>query len=237
MIHELAQSHSPWEYDGGMAARHRSCLRRGIVVPVRASSAGATPEGEGKYRYDLITRLACRPHVQHPENVFGDSRYWNRRQDADASAHIGLETTRIRSLSGEQIIVANADLLKSRIRYFKKMYERRVEFSFRVVYNTPFERLQRIPTIIRSVIEQQAKTRFDRVHFKEYGESALIFEIVYFVLDADFNIYMDIQQAINLSIFQHFQEQGIVFAYPTRTLYVIQAETPARANRSEENSE
>lgn len=139
--------------------------------------------------------------------------------------HIGLKTTRIRSLSGEQIVVANADLLKSRIRNFKKMYERRVEFTFRVVYNTSVEKLERLPAIIRALIEEQPKTRFDRTHFKEYGESALIFEVVYFVLDPDFNLYMDIQQAINLAIFRRFQEQDIVFGFPTRTINVAPAVT------------
>lgn len=137
--------------------------------------------------------------------------------------HIGLKTTRIRSLSGEQIVVANADLLKSRIRNFKKMYERRVEFTFRVVYNTPVEKLERLPALIRALIEQQPKTRFDRTHFKEYGESALIFEVVYFVLDADFNLYMDIQQNINLAIFRRFEEEDIVFGFPTRTINVAPA--------------
>lgn len=140
--------------------------------------------------------------------------------------HIGLKTTRIRSLSGEQIVVANADLLKSRIRNFKKMYERRVQFTFGVVYHTPFERLERISTIVRTLVEQQPKTRFDRAHFKEYGESALVFEVVYFVLSPDFNIYMDVQQAINLAIFRHFQGEGIEFAYPTRTLHVVHADKP-----------
>ena len=139
--------------------------------------------------------------------------------------HIGLKTTRIRSLSGEQIVVANADLLKSRIRNFKKMYERRVEFTFRVVYNTPLEKLERLPVIIRALIEEQPKTRFDRTHFKEYGESSLIFEVVYFMLDPDFNLYMDIQQAINLAIFRRFQEEGILFGFPTRMVNVAPTAT------------
>lgn len=137
--------------------------------------------------------------------------------------HIGLKTTRIRSLSGEQIVVANADLLKSRIRNFKKMHERRVVFTFGVVYQTPFERLERISAIVRALVEQQPKTRFDRAHFKEYGESALVFEVVYFVLNPDFNVHMDVQQAIHLAIFRRFQEEGIEFAYPTRTLRVMPA--------------
>lgn len=151
--------------------------------------------------------------------------------------HIGLKTTRIRSLSGEQIVVANADLLRSRIRNFKKMYERRVQFSFRVVYTTPVEKLERLPTLIHGLIEQQPKTRFDRTHFKEYGESALIFEVVYFVLDPDFNLYMDIQQNINLAIFRRFQEEGIDFGFPTRTINVTPAANPSHPDETKTNSE
>ncbi|HSD96422.1 MAG TPA: mechanosensitive ion channel family protein [Sulfuricaulis sp.] len=134
--------------------------------------------------------------------------------------YIGLKTTRLRSLSGEQIVFSNADLLKSRIRNYKRMFERRVIFTIGVVYQTTHAKLERIPALVRSIVEQQSKTRLDRAHFKEYGDSALVFEVVYFVLDPDYNIYMDIQQAINLAIFRRFQEEGIEFAYPTRTLHV-----------------
>lgn len=136
--------------------------------------------------------------------------------------HIGLKTTRIRSLSGEQIIFANADLLNSRIRNFKRMFERRVMFSIGVTYQTPAEKLAIIPSLIRGIIEQQPQTRFDRSHFKEYGDSALIFETVYYVLNSDYNVYMNIQQEINLLIYRRFREEGIEFAYPTRTVFLQQ---------------
>lgn len=138
--------------------------------------------------------------------------------------HIGLETTRIRSLSGEQLIFSNNDLLKSRIRNYKRMSERRIVFSFGVVYQTPLEKLKAIKKIVSDIIEKGEKTRFDRVHFKEYGDSSLNFEVVYFVTDPDYNIYMDVQEAINLEIFRCFVEEGIEFAYPTRTIF-IQHET------------
>jgi len=137
--------------------------------------------------------------------------------------HIGLKTTRLRSLSGELIVFSNADLLKSRVRNYKRMYERRVLFTLGVVYQTPPEKLERIPAILREVITAQNKTRFDRAHFKEYGDSALIFEAVYYVLDPDYNVYMDIHQAINLEICRKFAGAGIDFAYPTRTLYINNA--------------
>lgn len=144
--------------------------------------------------------------------------------------YIGLKTTRIRSLSGEQIVFSNADLLKSRIRNYKRMVERRVVFGFGVVYQTPPDKLERIPAMVREAIEAQPKTRFDRAHFKEYGDSALMFEAVYYVLDRDYNVYMDTQQAVNLVLFRRFQAEGIGFAYPTRTVHLQPAgnagETP-----------
>lgn len=137
--------------------------------------------------------------------------------------YIGLKTTRLRSLGGEQIVFANNDLLKSRIRNYKRMFERRVVFTFGVTYQTKHAQLKQIPVMVRKIIEGLEKTRFDRAHFKEYGDSSLNFEVVYYVLSPDYNIYMDIQQAINLAIFEQFAQAGIDFAYPTRTLYVSQA--------------
>ena len=140
--------------------------------------------------------------------------------------YIGLKTTRIRSLSGEQIVFSNADLLKSCIRNYKRMTERRVVFGFGVVYQTPYDKLECIPAMVREAIESQPKTRFDRAHFREYGDSALVFEAVYYVLDPEYNVYMDTQQAVNLALFRRFQTEGIGFAYPTRTVYLNPA-TPA----------
>ena len=134
--------------------------------------------------------------------------------------YIGLKTTRLRSLSGEQIVFSNTDLLKSRIRNYKRMAERRALFTFGLTYDTPTDKLVRVPEIVRACIKAQEKTRFDRAHFKEYGDSALVFEAVYYVLDPDYNRYMDVQQAINLALLEHFRAEGIGFAYPTRTLHV-----------------
>jgi small-conductance mechanosensitive channel len=141
--------------------------------------------------------------------------------------HVGLKTTRVRSLSGEQIVMSNGDLLKSRIHNYKKLAERRVLFSFGVTYDTGYEKLQRIPGMVREIVTGIDKTRFDRAHFKEYGDSSLNFEVVYFVLDPDYNIYMDIQQAINLAIYQRFGREGIEFAFPTHTLYLNSVTPPA----------
>jgi small-conductance mechanosensitive channel len=137
---------------------------------------------------------------------------------------IGLKTTRIRSLSGEQLVFSNDDLLKSRLRNFGRMYERRVVFTIGVTYQTPRRLLAQIPTMIREAVESQEKTRFDRSHFKAYGDFSLDFETVYYVLAADYNLYMDIQQAINLRIHEAFEREKIDFAYPTRLVYLAPAE-------------
>jgi len=134
--------------------------------------------------------------------------------------YIGLKTTRLRSLSGEQIVFSNTDLLNSRIHNYKRMAERRVLFSFGVIYQTPADTLERIPAMVREIIERQEHTRFDRAHFKAYGDSSLDFEVVYYVLDNDYNVYMDKQQTINFELFRRFDAEGIEFAYPTRTLYL-----------------
>jgi small-conductance mechanosensitive channel len=134
--------------------------------------------------------------------------------------HIGLKTTRIRSLSGEQIICSNSDLLNSRVRNYKRMTERRAVFTLGVTYETPLDKVAAIPSMIRETIESQPQTRFDRAHFKAYGDYALQFEAVYYVTSPDYAVYMDTQQAINFEIFRRFKEEGIDFAYPTQTLYV-----------------
>jgi len=136
--------------------------------------------------------------------------------------YVGLKTTRLRSLSGEQLVFSNSDLLNSRIRNFGRMYERRVSFDIGVTYQTPRDKIIMIPKIIREAVEAQDKTRFDRSHFKQYGDFALLFESVYFVKGPDYNEYMDIQQAINLQIHEQFEKEGIEFAYPTQTLFVQQ---------------
>ncbi|GIV62517.1 MAG: hypothetical protein KatS3mg044_1383 [Rhodothermaceae bacterium] len=144
--------------------------------------------------------------------------------------HIGLKSTRIRSLTGEQLIFSNNDLLQSRIRNFKRMQERRVVFSIGVVYQTPPDQLARIPQIIREIVEAQDRVRFDRAHFKAFGDFSLNFEVVYWMLDPDYTLYMDTQQAINLALFERFGREGIEFAYPTQMLYVQPLATDAKGD-------
>jgi small-conductance mechanosensitive channel len=134
--------------------------------------------------------------------------------------HVGLKTTRVRSLSGEQLVFGNADLLASRIRNYKRMRERRVVFGFGVVYATPPETLEAINAIVRGAIETQADVRFDRCHFHRFGASSLDFEAVYYINSPDYNAHMDAQQAVHLGIARAFRERAIEFAFPTQTIYL-----------------
>ena len=131
---------------------------------------------------------------------------------------IGLKTTRIRSISGEQIIISNSELLKSRIRNYKRQLDRRVVFATDVTYDTPPDVIARIPGMIREVVSTQQPVRFDRSHFTQYTDSSLRIETVYYVLDADYTRYLDIQQTINLELLRRFTDEKIQFAFPTRTI-------------------
>jgi small-conductance mechanosensitive channel len=133
---------------------------------------------------------------------------------------IGIKTTRIQTLSGEQLVFSNSDLTNSRIHNFKKMQRRRIVFEVGVTYETPAQQLRAIPALLKEIVESQEGVTFDRAHFKSFGDSSLDFEIVYIVNNADFNVYMDIQQDFNFQIYEKFAERGISIAFPTRTLYV-----------------
>lgn len=134
--------------------------------------------------------------------------------------HVGLKTTRLKGLGGEQLVFSNADLLKSRIRNFKRMTERRISFTVGVTYQTLPDVLEAIPDMMRRVVESKDDARFDRSHFKGFGPYSLDFETVYYVTTPDYAVYMDVQQAINLDLCRRFAEAGIEFAYPTQSLYL-----------------
>jgi small-conductance mechanosensitive channel len=136
--------------------------------------------------------------------------------------YIGIKTTRIRTIGGEQLICSNTDLTNSRVHNYKRMQERRVVFGFGVIYDTAAAQLEKIPAIVKTIIESMPDSRFDRAHFKSFGSSSLDFEVVYYLLTPDFNKYMDIQQSINLQIFQRFEKEKIEFAFPTQTLIMRQ---------------
>ncbi len=139
--------------------------------------------------------------------------------------YIGAKTTRIRSLSGEQVVFSNTDLTDSRVRNYKRMDKRRVAFKFGVVYQTPLAKLKEIPGMVESIIKNIDNTVFDRAHFSSYGDFSLIFEVVYYVISSDYNKYMDTQQRINFDLYEEFEKKGIEFAYPTQTLYVNKTST------------
>ncbi|QHL88814.1 mechanosensitive ion channel [Nibribacter ruber] len=135
--------------------------------------------------------------------------------------YIGLKTTRVQSISGEQLVFSNSDLTDSRIHNYKRMQKRRVEFKLGVTYQTSLENLKAIPDLIKSIVEEQQPVVFDRAHFAKYEDSSLTYDVVYNILDSDYTKYMNIHQNINFRIFEEFQNRGIEFAYPTRTVLVV----------------
>jgi small-conductance mechanosensitive channel len=136
--------------------------------------------------------------------------------------HIGVKSTKLRSISGEQIIIANADIIKARVRNYGRMGDRRAVFQFGVSYETPTEVLAAIPGEVRKIVEAQRDTRFDRCHFLTYGDTALQFELVYFMTKADFGAYADTQQAINLALLDRLREMKVQLAAPTRALVYVE---------------
>lgn len=151
--------------------------------------------------------------------------------------YVGLKTTRIRGLGGEQVVFSNSDLLQSRIRNYKRMQTRRIVFGIGVVYELSRDQLRAIPAILRDVVEAQPNVKFDRAHFKAYGASSLDFEVVYIVQTPDYGAYMDVQQAINEELFDRFAEAGIGFAYPTQTMHIANPELTLRRSRETPHAE
>ncbi len=139
--------------------------------------------------------------------------------------HVGIKTTRIRSLSGEQVVMANAALTDQLIHNFKRMQERRVQFRFGVTYDTATSTLREIPVRVRAAIESLPQTRFDRAHFVEFGASSLDFEVAYYLLNPDYTLYMDTQQELNLKIKAIVEELGTDFAFPSMTVYTATPST------------
>jgi small-conductance mechanosensitive channel len=136
--------------------------------------------------------------------------------------HVGIKTTRLTSLGGEQLVFSNSDLTDSRIRNYKRMAKRRVVFGVGVEYGTPEEKLKSIPETVKAIINEIKDATFDRAHFSKFGDSSLDFEVVYYVMSSDYNKYMDVQQKINFEIFARFNKEKINFAFPTRTLHVME---------------
>jgi len=134
--------------------------------------------------------------------------------------HIGLKTTRLRSIAGEQVIIGNADLLKSRVHNYRRQYQRRVVLNFDVTYDTKADVLAKLPSVVQEIVTAQSPVKFDRAHVSSLGESAIRIETVYYVLDPDYLRHMNVQQAILLEALRRFTELGASFAFPSRTVYV-----------------
>jgi small-conductance mechanosensitive channel len=137
-----------------------------------------------------------------------------------AVEYIGIKTTRLKAIGGEELVFSNTDLTNSRVHNFRKMERRRVVFKVGVIYQTPAEKLKIIPAIVKEIITKVPDATFDRGHLSAFGDSSINFEFVYYVEGADYNQYMDINQSINLAIFEKFEKEGIEFAYPTQTLFL-----------------
>lgn len=162
---------------------------------------------------DLFAALAI---VLDKPFVVGDSVQVDNINGA--IEHVGLKTTRIRSVNGEQVIISNADLLKARIHNHERRHDRRVVFHLDVTYDTPPDKVERVPALVKAVIEKQSPVRFGRCHFLTWTDSALRFEAVYHVLDSDYDRYADIQHAVNIELLRRFAAEKIEFAYPARTV-------------------
>jgi small-conductance mechanosensitive channel len=141
--------------------------------------------------------------------------------DMGVVKHIGIKSTRIQTLQGQELVVSNSELTNTRINNYKKMEKRRIVFAFGVEYGTPLVKTRKIPKIVKDIFKSVKLTTLDRIHFKSFGDSALLFEAVYYLDSSDYNVYMDTQQQINLALKEHFEKEGIVFAFPTQTLHVI----------------
>ena len=133
---------------------------------------------------------------------------------------VGIKSTRIQSLWGQEVVIPNKELTSTRINNYKKMEKRRIQFSFGVIYDTSAEKLAKVLEITKEIVDKIELADLNRVHFKEYGDFSLNFEVVYYVNTPDYNKYMDIQQEINLSIKKRFEKEGIIFAYPTQTVII-----------------
>jgi small-conductance mechanosensitive channel len=176
---------------------------------------------------DLFASLAIgldKPFIIGDFVVFGEV--------AGSIERVGLKTTHIRSISGEQIVCSNTELLKNTIHNYKRMSERRVVFNFGITYDTQPAMLEKIPLLVKKAVALSKDTRFDRAHFKEFGANALNFEVVYFITSSDFNLYMDIQQSINLYLMNEFKNMEVKFALPAVTLNASNLDVMVKAPHS-----
>jgi small-conductance mechanosensitive channel len=163
------------------------------------------------------------------DKPFGIGDFLTVGESQGTVEHIGVKSTRLRSLSGEQIIMSNTDILKSRVRNYGRMRERRALFQFGVSYDTDPKALAAIPGIVREIIGATPDTRFDRCHFLAYGATTLQFEVVFYATKPEFNTYADAQQQINLEIFQRLRALNVSLTPPNRTSVYFENAVPAQS--------
>ncbi|MBD3248013.1 mechanosensitive ion channel [Candidatus Falkowbacteria bacterium] len=154
------------------------------------------------------------------DKPFKDGDFIIVGSDMGVVKKIGIKTTRIQTLQGQELVISNSELTSSRVNNYGKMSERRIPFEFGVIYDTPAEKLKKIPGMMKKIIESQEKVRFDRAHFRGFSDSSLDFEVVYYLDTGDYNVFMDTQQAINLAMVERFKEEKIEFAFPTQTIHI-----------------
>jgi small-conductance mechanosensitive channel len=142
---------------------------------------------------------------------------------------IGIKSTRIQALQGEEIVIPNRELTETRVQNFKRMHRRRVQFTFAVAYSTPPEHLEEIADFVRELIRTQEKTSLERAHFKEFGDAGFVFEVAYVIEDADHTVYMDIQQDLNVAILRWLRDHGIAIGRQAAILQMAPADTPSRS--------
>ena len=138
--------------------------------------------------------------------------------------NVGLKTTRIRAMTGEELVIANNDLLRTRIRNYRKMQNRMVSFTLNVTYQTSHAKLRQIPGIIRTVVDDHPQTTFEWANFVGFGAYSLDFDVAYYVKDYEWYRYLAVREEIYLEIFRRFTEEEIEFAYPTQTLLMGKSE-------------
>jgi len=124
--------------------------------------------------------------------------------------HIGIKSTRIRSVTGEQIILANGELLKSGVRNFERAGQRRAVLITRIAPDTPPVRVKEVSEILRRVVESEPQARFSRAHFRTITDNSFEFETVYFLPASDYDSFLDVQQSINLALLAAMKESGII---------------------------
>jgi len=134
---------------------------------------------------------------------------------------IGIKSTRVKLLQGEELVISNKELTSKSVRNFKKLERRRIVFTVKVIYDTSVEKLKKIPKIVAKIIKETDLAELDRVHFREFGDFSLDFEVVYYISTGDYTKYMDIQQQINYGILEEFEKENIEMAYPTQKIFYV----------------